>query len=168
MAERRRFICDAMLGGLARWLRAAGYSASFDVHIRDGELVRRALREGRCLLTSDSGVMERYAVTTSLVEVVFLPRGLSPVEQLGHVMAALRLPLGPSRCMACDGELAAVALAEVSQQVPRKVQQARDEFFRCLGCGRVYWEGTHWQSIRRRLREALRIGGIPDWAAGTS
>ena len=100
-----RFICDAMLGGLARWLRAAGYSAEFDVHIEDGELVRKALDEGKVILTSDTGVMNRFAVEEKLAQTVFVPLGLSPVEQLAHVMEQLHLPLRESRCMECGGEL---------------------------------------------------------------
>jgi len=30
------FFCDAMLGGLARWLRAAGYDAEYEYGIDDG------------------------------------------------------------------------------------------------------------------------------------
>ena len=37
-----RFACDAMLGGLARWLRAAGYDACWQEGIDDGELIRLA------------------------------------------------------------------------------------------------------------------------------
>jgi uncharacterized protein len=148
-----------MLGGLARWLRAAGYSALFDVHIRDGELVRRALEEGRWLLTSDSGVMERYAVSTGLARAVFVPMGLKPIEQLAHVMRTLGLPLGEPRCMDCDGLLEEVPLEEVRRHVPAKVQQACDRFFRCGGCGKVYWRGLHWEDIRRRLRAAAAGAG---------
>jgi uncharacterized protein with PIN domain len=148
------FLCDAMLGGLARWLRAAGYSAAFDVHVRDGELVRRALEQRLCLLTSDSGVMERYAVSEGLVRAVFVPMGLSPLEQLGHVMRALGLALRESLCMDCGGRLEGVALEAVSRDVPPKVREACDRFFRCEGCGKVYWRGTHWDDIRRRLRRA--------------
>ncbi len=151
------FMCDAMLGGLARWLRAAGYSARFDVHIRDGELVRRALEEGRCLLTSDSGVLERYAVSEGLVRCVFIPVGLSPVEQLARVLAALRLRPGEPRCMVCDGELATVPPADVGDRVPPKVREACDRFFRCQGCGKVYWHGTHWARIERRLARAAKL-----------
>ncbi len=143
-----------MLGGLARWLRAAGYSADFDVHIRDGELVRRAVDEGLYLLTSDSGVMERYAVSTGLARTVFVPMGLTPIEQLGHVIRTLRLPLRDSRCMLCDGRLEDVALGQVRPHVPAKVQQVCRRFFRCTGCGKVYWRGRHWDDIRRRLGEA--------------
>ncbi len=151
------FICDAMLGGLARWLRAAGYSARFDVQIRDGELVRRALEEGHCLLTSDSGILERYAVSEGLVQCVFIPLGLSPLEQLAHVLASLGLPIGAPRCMVCDGQLESVPLAQVRDRVPTKVRQARDRFFRCRGCDKVYWHGTHWERIEERLAHAAEL-----------
>ena len=39
-------LCDAMLGGLARWLRAAGYDAGFAYGIEDRALVRRAMETG--------------------------------------------------------------------------------------------------------------------------
>ena len=159
-AQPPRFICDAMLGGLARWLRAAGYSASFDVHMRDGELVRIALEQALCLLTSDSGVMERHAVSGGLVRTVFVPVGLSPLEQLGHVMGALGLGLRECLCMDCGGRLADVALEAVQEQVPPKVKESCERFFRCAGCGKVYWRGTHWEDIQRRLRAAAS-GGAP-------
>ena len=157
MAREPRFICDAMLGGLARWLRAAGYRAEFDPAVRDGELVRRAYEEGLCLLTSDSGIMDRYAVARGLVHTVFVPRGLTVTEQLAHVLGRLWLPIRPSRCMDCGGELAIVTLAQVREHVPPKVQRACRRFYRCRSCGKVYWHGTHWESIRDRLRRAALL-----------
>jgi uncharacterized protein with PIN domain len=148
-----------MLGGLARWLRAAGYSAWFDVHIRDGRLVRLALEKDRWLLTSDSGLMERYAVSEGLVPCIFVPRELSPVGQLGYVLGELDLPLREPRCMDCDGELKDVPPQEVATDVPPRVLQAYRRFFRCTGCQKVYWRGTHWESIRARLAEALEMAG---------
>jgi uncharacterized protein with PIN domain len=41
-----RFACDAMLGGLARWLRAAGYDATWRVDIDDGDLIQQAAQQG--------------------------------------------------------------------------------------------------------------------------
>lgn len=157
MEQPPRFFCDAMLGGLARWLRAAGYDARFDVHIRDGRLVRLSLEQGRWLLTSDSGIMKRYAVAEGLVDSLFVPRDLSPVEQLGHVLGRLDLSLGEPRCMNCGAELDTVPLEQVADSVPPRARDAYDRFFRCRGCGKVYWRGTHWTDIRRKLAEALRI-----------
>ncbi|MFO7958862.1 MAG: Mut7-C RNAse domain-containing protein [Candidatus Brocadiia bacterium] len=156
MEDEPRFFCDAMLGGLARWLRAAGYTARFDVHIADGELVRRCLQEGYVLLSSDSGLLERYALTEGLVDYVFVPQGLSPIEQLAHVMGQLDLPLKQPRCMDCGDELEEVDLPEVRERVPPKVRARMERFFRCAGCGKVYWRGTHWESIRRKLRKAVQ------------
>src|SRR5205085_4482474 len=53
-----RFACDAMLGYLARWLRAAGYDAFWQEGIDDAELVRLARREGRYLLSCDTGIFQ--------------------------------------------------------------------------------------------------------------
>lgn len=151
------FLCDAMLGGLARWLRAAGYAAEFDVHFDDGQLVRKALNEEKVLLTSDSGILDRYAVSEGLIDYVFVPRGLDVIEQLGHVLGELGLGLRDARCMECGGELEDVELEEVAEEVPEKVRRERDRYFRCVGCRQVYWRGTHWESISRRLQRARRI-----------
>src|SRR5262245_34014979 len=53
------FFCDAMLGGLARWLRAVGYEAAFEHGIDDGDLVSRALATGAVLLSSDRPLFNR-------------------------------------------------------------------------------------------------------------
>src|SRR5262249_37338188 len=53
-----RFVCDASLGGLARWLRAAGYEA---VRVAAGgeRAFAEAQRTGSLLLTSDAEVLKR-------------------------------------------------------------------------------------------------------------
>ena len=148
------FLCDAMLGGLARWLRAAGYRAEFDVHMQDGELVRRGSQEGKVILTSDSDVLDRYAVQQQIVRTVYIPRDLTPVEQLGHVLGALDLELRSPRCMECGGALEEVPKETIQEQLPPRVKQRFDAFFRCAECRKVYWRGTHWEDIREKLQWA--------------
>src|SRR4051812_2637137 len=91
--------CDAMLGGLARWLRAAGYDASWHDGIADGDLVRLCLTEGRTLLTSDDDFFGYALVRDGVVRSLFVPRGRPIVEQLAHVLRELKLPLREPRCM---------------------------------------------------------------------
>jgi uncharacterized protein with PIN domain len=150
------FLCDAMLGGLARWLRAAGYSAEFDVHAPDGALVRRALAENKLLLTSDMGIMKRYAVTSGRARVLFVPRELDVNGQLGFVLSKLDLPLLQPACMQCGGELAEVPLSDVRDAVPEKVRKHCRRYFACRRCGKLFWHGTHWTSIMKRLKRAAR------------
>src|SRR5262245_492155 len=54
-----RFVCDAGLGGLARWLRAAGFEAFWFPDIEDTDLLRQAERLQGIVLTTDSLMMER-------------------------------------------------------------------------------------------------------------
>ena len=95
----RRFLCDAILGGLAKWLRAAGHDAYFareGTDISDAHLVRVAIVEGRVLLTSDRGFLERKPVRDGEVELLLLPH--MPVEeQLRLVSETFGLCRRPSR-----------------------------------------------------------------------
>ncbi|MFH0963703.1 MAG: Mut7-C RNAse domain-containing protein [Planctomycetota bacterium] len=148
------FLCDAMLGGLAGWLRAAGYDTVWKNDIPDGVLLARALSEGRTILTSDSEFARRRAVRDRLVPCLFIPRDLPPVQALRHVIAALGLTLLPPRCMACGGELLVVDKSSVRDLVGAVAYSRHEDFWRCARCRKVYWRGTHWTRIKRALEEA--------------
>jgi hypothetical protein len=149
--EAPAFWCDAMLGGLARWLRAAGYDAAWVEGIDDIELVRRAIADRRLLLTSDSGVARHGAVQAGLVRALLVPPGKRKFEQLKFVVQALRLPLRPPRCMACGGRLTAVPRDSARPEVPARTFAWCDEYFRCERCAKLFWRGTHWERIAARL-----------------
>jgi uncharacterized protein with PIN domain len=148
-----RFLCDAMLGGLAKWLRAAGYDTYYareGTDVSDRSLTRKALEEGRVLLTSDGGFRQRKPVRDGSVEFLQVPH-LPLEEQLQFVVERFALTRRQSRCMECNGELGVVPLGAVSDRVPLGVIQDHEEFFLCTGCGRVFWHGSHWDRIVGRL-----------------
>ena len=146
-----------MLGGLAKWLRAAGYDAYYareGTDIDDRVLTEKALREERVLLTGDRGFLERAPVRDGKLELLLLPP--VPVEeQLRTVIERFGLEPRPSRCMECNGELGGVPLEAVAARVPPGVAREQSEFWLCGGCGRVFWHGSHWDRIRGRLRSAF-------------
>jgi uncharacterized protein with PIN domain len=155
MAENPTFLCDAMLGGLARWLRAAGYDALFEYGIDDAVLVMRAAKHGYVVLSSDGPLFERRLVRTGKVRALFVPRGLNKMQQLAFVMRQLRLrPLAP-RCMACGGELAPVPRHQAAAEAPPVAFRRCRDFWRCTRCGRLLWHGTHWQRISQRLTRVM-------------
>ena len=47
---------------------------------------------------------------------------------------------------------------EVLARLPEKVRSAYERFQLCPGCGRIYWEGTHYE----RLRRLLEVSAQPD------
>ena len=79
------FLCDAGLGGLARWLRAAGYEAAWQPDIDDDHLLREALRLQATLLTTDAMLMERRLLRDRIIPAFWLPPTLSIPEQLALV-----------------------------------------------------------------------------------
>ena len=143
-----------MLGGLARWLRAAGHDASWHDGIDDGELVRLARAEGRTVLSSDDDIFGYALVRDGVVPALFVPRGQPIQDQLAHVLRELGLPLREPRCMACGGELAEVAKGAVGDRVPPRSLARHDRFWQCARCGKFFWHGTHWEQIVERLRQA--------------
>ena len=153
-----RFACDAMLGGLARWLRAAGFDASWRPDIDDWPLIRHAIREERILLSSDTGIFRIGIVRDGEVPALRIPNGLSTHEQLALVLGHFGLSARDPRCMACGGELGEVPPEQVRSKVPPRSFAWQHRFWQCAGCGRVYWQGTHWARIADQVRQASQSG----------
>jgi uncharacterized protein len=151
-----RFACDAMLGGLARWLRLAGMDTSYDPALEDVELAHRALVEGRWLVTRDRALASRSGPR------VVLLRATGVTEQLRELLQRLGLELDESRfftrCSRCGGELTEVAPETVVEKVPPYVATHHARFVQCAACGQVYWPGTHHGRILERLRSARGSG----------
>jgi uncharacterized protein len=147
-----RFLADANVGRLARWLRAYGYDAAYAAHVDDIQLIGRALAEGRVLLTRDSGLMQRRVVARGSLPAVLL-RSDRVDDQLRQVVGELELPgdRALTRCLECNVELEPRPKAEVSERLPPHVRATQVRFSECPRCGRVYWPGTHWQRMRERM-----------------
>ncbi len=95
-ASPRPFLCDAGLGGLARWLRAAGYDTVWVPDIDDAELVRQAQRRRAIILTTDSLLMERGVLRDGVVLAFWLPPRYSGSSTSSS--ATLAAPNAPANC----------------------------------------------------------------------
>jgi uncharacterized protein with PIN domain len=152
-----RFLCDAGLGGLARWLRAAGYDADWQADLADADLLAETRRLGAILLTTDSMLMERRLVREGMIPTVWVPPAMGVHQQLSSVLEELGLPLRTPRCMRCGGPLKPVDKEAVRDRIPPRTYRWLDEYFLCERCGQLFWHGTHWQRIRGRLEEVNRF-----------
>ncbi len=148
-----RFMVDAMLGGLARWLRILGFDTAYDPAIPDDELARRGLVEGRHILTRDRSFPEEWRVAScTILEHDDVDTQLREVLERFNLKEKIRLF---SRCGACNTLLKPLPREEARDRVPPRVLESCDDFANCPGCGRTYWEGTHTRRIRARLRSVL-------------
>lgn len=153
----RRFVADAMLERLARWLRVLGFDVMSAGTLADGELARRAAAEGRTLLTRDRGLLPPAQGGAHL-----LVERDEPLEQLQEVVARLGLPLPRqlfTRCLICNTVLQPLGRPLDDAELPPDVRERIEALRRCVTCGRVYWEGAHTRRMRAALARALP--GLP-------
>ncbi|HMN63088.1 MAG TPA: Mut7-C RNAse domain-containing protein [Anaerolinea sp.] len=149
------FLLDNHLGRLAAFLRILGFDALYRNDFQDEELASLAGEGGRTLLTRDRGLLMRKAVTRG-----YWVRNRQPDAQLVEVV--LRFSLLPAvrplwRCPACNTPLQPVAKVEVSAQLEPLTRRYYDEFHRCPGCGKIYWQGTHVARILQRIDDLRRL-----------
>jgi len=149
-----RFLCDPSLGGLARWLWAAGYEAEVAEGVPGHRLPDEAHRRGKVLLTTETEVLERRLVAKGELVVCWVPSATGMYEQLLMVMRDLGLTLREPRCMGCGGDLVATPKDAVRERIPPRTALWKDEYFVCARCDRLFWQGTHWERIEKRLQAA--------------
>jgi len=150
-----RFLCDLSLGGLARWLRAAGYEARPAPGVPGHRLPDEALRRGLVLLTSEAEVLDRRIVADGSLVVVWVPSALTMGEQLHLAAVELGLTLREPRCMACGGGLVPTAKEAVRPRIPPRTALWQDDYFVCAECDHLFWRGTHWEGIAATLRRTV-------------
>lgn len=151
-----KFIVDNNVGKLAIWLRALGYDAVFINPIEDGELIEIARREGRVILTKDTGIMRRRVITSGEAPAILI-KGDDWRQQLAQVVRELHLQTDPqfTRCFECNTLLEPRTREEAQPHVPPYVHRTQTSFLACPSCGRHYWQGTHWQRMNRELERVL-------------
>lgn len=152
-----RFIVDNNVGRLARWLRALGYDTVFINPIEDGELVAIAQREGRTILTKDTGILRRRLIASGEVPALYI-EGDDWRRQLGQVVRELGLERQPrfTRCVECNTPLEERTREEARRHVPPYVYRTQPDFLYCPSCRRWYWKGTHWQRMHDKVARAVR------------
>ncbi|OGO08089.1 MAG: hypothetical protein A2Y61_01670 [Chloroflexi bacterium RBG_13_60_13] len=149
------FIVDSNAGRLAKWLRMMGYDTLFFSDIDDGHLVDIALREGRVVLTRDTQIARRRPVANGQLKVI-LTKSDDPKEQLHQVVSELKLDCSSrqfTRCLECNRNLAPRSRDEVADIVPPYVFRTQHQYMQCPSCLRVYWQGTHWQRMKKALEK---------------
>ena len=156
---KQRFIADAMLGKLARWLRMLGVDTVYEPSLNDTELLERSIEEDRVLLTRDFRLTQRkLARNCSLIESDCWK------EQLRQVVCEFHLTTDPaengkrfSRCVGCNGRLEPVDREAVRFRVPVHIHEEHERFLRCLHCKHIYWQGSHHAAVERVLDELMDV-----------
>ncbi len=149
-----KFIADAMLGRLARWLRFLGFDTLYYPVISDSRLIKFAREQDRCILTRDTRLIQTKRVGDYL-----LIRANDSYKQLLEVINTLKLKAFNllSRCVKCNGCLTRISdKAEIKDSVPEFVYLNINVFLKCIDCGRVYWEGSHPKQFMEKVKDIIK------------
>ena len=149
-----RFAADRMLGRLSRMLRVLGYDTLYAPDMTTARLREIARTEGRAVLTRGDA-RKRFPE----MQGVFSLSSEYPPEQLREVVSKFKLDTQAglwTRCTLCNGTIERVDKAEVEPQVEESIFKLYNQFFRCVGCGHIYWRGSHVERILRNLALLLK------------
>jgi uncharacterized protein with PIN domain len=162
--RRTRFVADAHLGGLAKYLRMLGFDTLHAKADGDAEIARLGAAEQRIVLTRDRALLMHRQVTRGC-----FVREARPRRQLVEIVSRLDLvgAFRPfSRCMVCNCELRPVAEDTIRDRLPPGAASVHDPFRICDGCGRIYWKGSHWRRMDAFVHELVNEIGWRRWCTG--
>jgi uncharacterized protein len=147
----RTFVTDGHLGRLARNLRLLGFDVAYDPKAEDRQLLRTMERENRALLTRDRRLLMHAVVSTG-----YCPRSQNADEQTVEVIRRFDLlgSLAPfTRCVRCNAPLQIVSKTEIIEKLEPLTKIYYDQFRRCTGCGQIYWPGSHFSKLEKRVEQ---------------
>ncbi len=148
------FVADCMLGKLAKWLKILGFDVLFFSKAADRDLVDLSRRENRVLLTRDTGLIEKKAKRPNRLFV----RSDDWEDQVVQVLDDLGLwgDVRPNtRCIECNLPLKTLTRERARNLVTPYVCEHASSFAICPGCNRVFWQGTHYGDMERKIERLL-------------
>jgi uncharacterized protein len=158
-----KFVADCMLGKLAKWLRILGFDVAYFPKAEDPDLAALARRESRVLLTRDTGLIEKTARRPNRLFI----RSDAWEDQIVQVLDELGLwdEVAPNtRCVVCNVPLKPLSREGARNLVTPYVGEHAAAFAVCPGCQRVFWQGTHYGDMERKIGRILGRRGRPSSA----
>ncbi|PON81230.1 DNA polymerase [Trema orientale] len=163
-----KFLCDVMVEGLAKHLRCVGMDAAIPSSKKPEarELIDQAQRENRILLTRDAKLLRHeYIIKNQIYRV----KSLLKNEQLLEIIETFQLKISEdqlmSRCTKCNGRFIqkpltteeAVEAAKGFQRIPDCLFDKNLEFWQCMDCNQLYWEGTQYKNAVQKFIDVCKL-----------
>jgi len=144
-----KFICDVMLGKLAKYLRIAGIDAVYSHTINKPQLIKTAKQEERIILTRSRDISKNDTAACFVIQSNYPSEQL--IEVISHYQLSFDRALFFTRCLLCNQALLSVEKQLITGQVPDYVFTTIDHFSQCPECKKIYWKGTHYNNMLRMV-----------------
>lgn len=149
-----KFVLDAHLGKLAKYLRLCGFDCLFDNHFSDPEIINISVKDNRVILTRDRDMLKNKLITHG-----YWIRSQKNEEQLKEVLVRFDLKNQISlftRCMICNTPTERVGKEDIKDSLKGRTKRYYSEFWRCRGCSRIYWKGSHYEKMNEFINRIVR------------
>jgi uncharacterized protein len=146
-----KFVADGHLGSLTRNLRLLGFDVAYPKDADDRQLLEIMAGENRALLTRD-----RRLLMHGIVQHGYCPRCQNADEQTIEIIRRFDLSklIAPfTRCLRCNAPLEEAAKADVIDKLEPLTKIYYDQFRRCPDCKQIYWPGSHFPKLQKRIEE---------------
>jgi uncharacterized protein with PIN domain len=144
-----KFILDVHLGKLAKYLRLCGFDTCYRTDYNDQEIISLSLSDKRIILTHDVELLKNKQVNHG-----YWIRSQHLNEQLKEMFHRfdLKNQIRPfSLCMECNGLLVDVSKKDILDRLLPRTREYYQKFKKCSDCDRIYWEGSHYERMRKYI-----------------
>lgn len=149
-----KFICDTMLGKLAKYLRILGLDARnagaaeyLQCHEEMADLPYFLTRSTKTIRGKRVVHIKSDRARDQVKEIREI---ICPCIDPGKIM---------KRCIECNTELMDVEKEDIEPQVPEFVYHHYARFRKCSQCGKIYWEGSHTRGMAQLVRDVMSPEG---------
>ena len=143
--NKKIFFVDAMLGNIAKKLRFFGFDTLYSANIDDKKILTTLENDNRILITKDEQLFRKASKQN--VNTILLSNN-DEIEQLTQIKKQLAIDnfsINPNkaRCTLCNSSLVQTDVSQIQNKIPEKVFSSTKNFWKCINCNKIYWEGTH-------------------------
>ena len=152
--SRPALLFDRMLGKLCRTMRLLGYDAELNGEGESGRFLVNAEALSRAAVTRSRGLRDRPGARPIVLE------SEETMDQVAELLSKLagKPDLAPfTRCLECNELLVEERAEAVRGEVPAYIMERFDEFHRCPACRRVFWRGSHYEAMVRKVEQIERM-----------
>ena len=143
-----------MLGNIAKKLRLMGFDSEYYSDKSDDDILKIIQTQNRILVTKDEELSSRAKKNHG--QVILLTKN-NESEQFLEIKKHLNIEnfsidVNVTRCTLCNGKLISINKNEILDQIPTKIQDNQEKFWKCKECKKIYWEGTHIMHLQNFIR----------------
>lgn len=144
------FFVDAMLGNVAKKLRLLGFDSEYFSDIDDDVIIEKSKNENRVIISRDHDLINK-AKKNEILSVYITTE--NEIDQFLEILQNTHLKINnisgdTARCPKCNSQTLRIGKSEILNDIPPKVLEYTDIFWKCKKCNQLYWEGIHIKNLQ--------------------